>query len=595
MQKILKFITRSFAILGFVVFAISVTGWVLMFTREKEHLPDSIILSLDLTKDIPETSEANPIKAALGKTGSLVLKDAVSAIDFAAKDPRVKVVVGNFRENSVSMAGTQELRDAIARFRDKGKPSYAFATSFGEFGAADKAYYLASAFDEIWLQPMGLVGITGLAAQSPFVKDALEKIGAKADFVHREEYKSAMDMLTENDFTPANAEMLGSILDDLSMQMVDDIAQERQLEPLGLLRLIDNAPLNAATALREKLVTHIGYADELEELLGKTYGDKAESVDAADYLAMRRDELQSQQDDNEKRPVVAFIHATGEIAQSSEGPAKSNAMAADETVSAIQDAMDDDKVEAILLRIDSPGGSAVASETIRRSIEKAQDMGLPVIVSMGEMAGSGGYWMAMQGDVIIADPATLTGSIGVIAGKVAATDALWDKLGVHWGMITRGDNADLWTSTSPFTDAQRAKVDALVGETYQEFKDHVAVARDLTDDEVAAVAKGRVWTGNQALNNGLVDELGGLADAIDYTKSLLGVSEDDRIMLKSFPEPENFASRIVKMVEGFAGMGATMTKLNVLMQSIEPVLSPVLSMTSAKPGRAIMRDVGGLR
>lgn len=566
-----------------------------MFTREKEHLPDSIILSLDLTKDIPETAESNPIKAALGKSGSLVLKDAVSAIDFASKDPRVKVVVGNFRENSVSMAGTQELRDAIARFRDKGKTSYAFATSFGEFGAADKAYYLASAFDEIWLQPMGLVGITGLAAQSPFVKGALEKIGAKADFVHREEYKSAMDMLTEDDFTAANAEMLGSILDDLSMQMVGDIAQERQLEPLSLLRLIDDAPLNATTALREKLVTRIGYADELEELLNKSFGDKTESVDAGDYLSMRREELQSNQDDNEKRPVVAFIHATGEIAQSSEGPAKSNAMAADETVSAIQDAMDDDKVEAILLRIDSPGGSAVASETIRRGIEKAQDMGLPVIVSMGEMAGSGGYWMAMQGDVIIADPATLTGSIGVIAGKVAATDALWDKLGVHWGMITRGDNADLWTATSPFTDAQRAKVDALVGETYQEFKKHVALARDLTDEEVAVVAKGRVWTGHQALNNGLVDELGGLADAIDYTKSLLGVSEDDRIMLKPFPEPENFASRIVKMVEGFTGMGATMTKLNSLMQSLEPVLSPVMSMTSAKPGRAIMHDVGGLR
>ncbi len=597
MQKILKFITRSFAILGFAVFAVSVTGWALLLSHEKEHLPDSIILSLDLTKDIPEAAEHNPIKAALGKSSSMILKDAIAAIDYAKKDPRVKVLVGHFRENAVSMAGTQELRDAVYRFRERGKPSYAYATSFGEFGAADKAYYLASAFDEIWLQPMGLVGITGLAAQSPFVKDALDKIGARADFVHREEYKSAMDMLTENEFTAANAEMLGSILDDLNAQMVDDIAAERQLQPLNLMRLIDHAPINAQTALNEKLVTHIGYADELETLLDQLFGNASQAVRAEDYLSMRRDELAD--DDHDKKPVVAFIEATGEIAQSSEGPAKSNVLAADETVKAIQEAMDDEKVEAILLRIDSPGGSAVASETIRRAIEQAQNMGLPVIVSMGEMAGSGGYWMAAQADVIVADPATLTGSIGVIAGKVTGTDALWDKLGIHWGMITRGENADMWTSTAPFTDAQRVKVDELVGETYQQFKKHVAAARDLTDEEVAAVAKGRVWTGNQALNNGLVDELGGLVDAVDYAKSLLGIAEDDRIMLKQFPAPEGFAERLAKMVEGFGGLGARMTKLNSMLQSLEAIVSPLLfqlsSVSSAKPGQVMMRNTDGLR
>ncbi|MDX1921892.1 MAG: signal peptide peptidase SppA [Alphaproteobacteria bacterium] len=589
----MKFVVRSFAILGFAVFAVSVTGWVIVLTHEKQHLPETIILSLDLTSNIPEAAEHNPIKAALGKSGALILKDAIAAIDYAKKDPRVKVLVGNFRENPVSMAGAQELRDAVYRFRERGKPSYAYATSFGEFGAADKAYYLASSFNEIWLQPLGLVGITGLAAQSPFVKEALEKIGAKADFVHREEYKSAMDMLTENDFTAANAEMLGSILDDLNAQMVDDIAADRQLQPVNLMRLIDVAPINAQTALDEKLITHIGYEDELQLRLDKLFGDKAEVVSAEDYLSMRRDELQN--DDNDKKPVVAFIEATGEIVQSSEGPTKSGGIAADETVKAIHEAMDDEKVEAILLRIDSPGGSAVASETIRRGIEQAQNIGLPVIVSMGEMAGSGGYWMAAQADVIVADPATLTGSIGVIAGKVTGTDVLWDKLGIHWGIITRGENADMWTATAPFTDAQRAKVDALVDETYQQFKKHVAAARDLTDEEVAAVAKGRVWTGNQALNNGLVDELGGLVDAVNYTKSLLGIPEDDRIMLKQFPAPEGFAERLEKILEGFGGLGASMTKLNGLMQSFEAVVSPLQSVSSIKPGQAIMHNVDGLR
>ncbi|MBY0429065.1 MAG: S49 family peptidase, partial [Alphaproteobacteria bacterium] len=421
MKKILTLMLRGFAFLGFVVFAISVTGWVALLTHERPHLADSIILKLDMTKEVAERTNQNPIKLALGKTSDVSLKDMISAIDLAAKDKRVKVVVGNFRENTVSMAATQELRDAIYRFRDQGKNSYAFATSFGEFGAADKAYYLASAFENIWLQPMGLVGITGIAAQSPFIRGALDKIGAKADFVHREEYKSAMDMLTENDFTDANAEMLNSMLDDLNMQMVDDIALERDLQPFDLMRLIDTAPINTSTAFKEKLVTHIGYADELDDLLGTQFGDKTESVDAEDYLAMRREELFGTSDKKGDKPVVAYIHATGEIGQTSSSPAKSDLIAADKTVEAIEAAMDDEDVEAILLRIDSPGGSAVASETIRRAVEKAQDMGLPVIVSMGELAASGGYWIAAQADVIIADPATLTGSIGVIAGKVAAT------------------------------------------------------------------------------------------------------------------------------------------------------------------------------
>lgn len=595
MKKILTYIVRSFAFLGFVVFAISVTGWVTLLTREKPHLPHSIILKLDFTKDIPESAEQNPIKAAMGKTGGMSLKDMVSAIDLASKDKRVKVAVGTFRENAIAMAAVQELRDAMYRFGEQGKPSYAYATSFGEFGAADKAYYLASAFDNIWMQPMGLVGITGLAAQSPFIRGALDKIGAKADFVHREEYKSAMDMLTEDDFTPANAEMLGAILDDLNMQMVDDIAAERQLEPLRLMQLIDEAPINASLALTEKLVTRIAYADELDDFLNTHFGDDAKTVNAEDYLAMRRDELFSKGKVDDKKPTVAFIHATGEIGQASAGPAKSDMMAADQTVEAIEAAMDDEKVEAILLRIDSPGGSAVASETIRRAVERAQTMGLPVIVSMGEVAASGGYWIAAQADAIIADPATLTGSIGVIAGKVTGTPELWDKLGIHWGMITRGENADLWTATAPFTDAQRAKVDGLVGDTYIQFKKHVAAARGLSDEQVAAIAKGRVWTGNQAVNLGLVDELGGLTDAIDYTKSLLGVSEDDTVYLKPFPEPESFAMRFIKMLEGFGGMGATINRLNSMIDTVDTVISPLSAVTAPKPGQVLMQDIKGLR
>jgi protease-4 len=211
------------------------------------------------------------------------------------------------------------------------------------------------------------------------------------------------------------------------------------------------------------------------------------------------------------------------------------------------------------------------------------------------MAGSGGYWVAASADAIIADPATLTGSIGVIAGKVAATDEMWDKIGVHWGMITRGENADLLTITQPFTDAQRAKVDAMVGETYQSFKRHVADARDLSDEEVAVIAKGRVWTGNQAVNLGLVDELGGLFDAVQYTKNVIGLTEDDSVLMKIFPAPESFAERITKMLEQFGGLGVSMGKLGVVMKTLEPVLSPLLSMTASRPRDLRMQGLEGLR
>lgn len=588
MKAVFKYAIRGFAVLGFFVFMLSVVGWASLLFREKEKLPDDIVLHLDFSHAIKEKQSESPLSLALADDTGIALRDAVAALDLSAKDPRVKIIVGTFSGNAFPLAASEELRAAVLRAREAGKLSYAFATSFGELGPADKAYNLATAFEEIWVQPLGLLGITGFAIETPFAKKALEKIGAQADFVHREEYKNVMETFTQDDFTPESSAMLEDVLDQLTAQFVDDVVAARYIHPYDLLDLMHKAPLTAEEALSAGLIDNIGYADELEDtLLNAT--PEAEVVGAQHYLALRRQEIRDGKAVPKNTPVVAFIHAVGNIVQEAgAGPAAEQLIVAGELVGAIEDAVNDETVEAILLRLDSPGGSAVASETVRRALLRAQQAGLPVIVSMGSMAASGGYWIASAADRIIANSATLTGSIGVVAGKVAATDELWDKLGLSWSMVTRGENADLWTPLVPFTQEQHNKVDSLVGMTYNAFLSRVADGRGISLDEARAVAKGRVWTGAQAAENGLVDEIGGLYDAIGVTKSMLSVAEDDSVLLKVFPAPLTLAERIAKSLQNISHMGASAARLGILLDGAINTFSPILDVQ--KGGRQLATD-----
>lgn len=578
MKNVLKYAIRFFAVLGFGVALVSVAGWVMVLFHQPPELPKHIVLSFDFTGEVNESSSPSPLHVIQGKEdGDLALRDVVAALDLAAKDPRVNIVLGRFGENMGSLAAGEEIRAAMLRVREAGKYSYAFAHSFGEIGPADKAYYLASAFDEIWLQPLGLVGLTGLAIEMPFFGDVFKKYGVVGDFVHREEYKSAMDMFTENDFTSANAAMLGDMLDDLNAQMVNAIAADRTLEPLRLMQLMDEAPISAEKALKENLIDGLGYKDEIEDTALEDAGEGAEIVNAADYLALRRHEIRDQKNDA-AIPTIALIHAVGEIAQGrAAGMQGEDSIDADDMVQAIEDAVNDDKVEAILLRLDSPGGSATASENIRRALSRAQGVGLPVVVSMGGMAGSGAYWLAADADAILADAATLTGSIGVVAGKFAGTH-IWEDLGINWSGITRGAHASMWSASAPFTPAEKEKLNALVDETYAAFKQRVVDGRDLSPDAVAALAKGRVWTGGQAEDNGLIDEVGDFTDTVLYTKNLLGLTEQDSVLMKAFPAPESPLDRLFHFLEQMGGLGVSLQRLHGVMQPLLPVLHGLMTM-----------------
>ena len=502
-----RFFGRLFAVIGILaVIAVLGTGFAIWRLAVNEPaLPDKIILRADLGRGLANGAGQDALSDLLfgGKT---TLRDFLDALERAGDDPRVKGLYARIAGDKFGLPTTQELRDAIGDFRAKGKFAIAFADSFGEFGPGTRPYYLATAFDEIWLQPLGTLGLVGLRSEVPFLRGALDKLGVTPSFAHREEYKTAMNSLTESRMTAAQREEVEDLLGSASDQVVRGIAAARRISAAGVRALIDQGPLLADEAKATGLVDRLGYRDEALDKARERAGPGAELVALSRYL------------DGAGRPhrsglKIALIYATGLIvADGGETtPLLGNAeIGAADVARAFREAARDAAVRAILFRIDSPGGSAVASETIWREVQRARDRGKPVIVSMGDVAGSGGYYIAAPADKIVAEPATLTGSIGVLAGKVVVTE-LMHKLGITSDSAARGANAAMFSVTEDFTPAGRERLAAFLDAIYRGFKDRVAAGRHLSAEQVEAVAKGRVWTGEEAKAKGLVDELGGYA------------------------------------------------------------------------------------
>jgi len=440
------------------------------------------------------------------------------------------VLLAHVGDDELGLAKIQELRDAIAGFRAKGKTALAFADSFGEFGPGTRPYYLATAFDEIWLQPMGNVGLTGLYTEVPFFKGTLDLLGVAPQFDHREEFKTAMNSLTETKMTLPHREEVDALLASISGQVIHGIAEGRKLPEAEIREAIDHGPLLADEAREAKLVDRLGYRDEVIAAAHSRAGAGAELIGVTTYL------------ERAGRPhregaTIALIYGTGLIqrAASAANPLTgSNVMAANEIGRAFRAAGRDPAVRAIIFRIDSPGGSVVASESIWREVVHARERGKPVIVSMGDVAGSGGYYVAAPADKIVAEPATLTGSIGVLAGKLVVSDLL-QKLGLSTDSAQIGANAAMFSSTSDFSARAHSRLEALLDETYKGFKDHVASGRQMTQEAVEAVAKGRIWSGEDAKARGLIDELGGTATALRLAKEAAKLAPDAAVKLTVFP------------------------------------------------------------
>ncbi len=449
------------------------------------------------------------------------LRTFVESLDRAAKDPQVTaVVVRPVGLHDAGWSRIQELRAALLRFRKSGKPAWAFIESCG-----NAEYYLASAADKIYALPSAIVGVTGLATEVTFFRATLDKLGVEAQFEGVGEYKNAPNQYTEKGFTAPHREQTEALLDSLDEQFVQALARGRKRTPEQVRAWLDGGPYDAREAQRLGLIDELRYRDELDERL-----EGATRATPSGYLGRGSGFA------GFGRPRIALVYALGEIVSgpSATGPFGGEVAGSDTLAAALRQARNDDSVRALVLRVDSPGGSGAASDVIWREVQKTRRV-KPVIVSMGDVAASGGYYIAMAGDVIVAQPGTITGSIGVFGGKFTLR-GLYDKLGISKELVSRGRHAALFSDYRPWSPDERARVRALMESFYRDFVRRVAEHRGKTFDEADALARGRVWSGAQAHARGLIDRLGGLETAIAVAREKAGIPASQAVTLVELPE-----------------------------------------------------------
>lgn len=494
-----------------------------------------LLLELDLTRGVLETPPASPV-AAFRARHLPTLRELVAALRKAARDESVAGLVAHLGGARLSLSQVQDLRDALADYRTSGKPAVAWTESFGEAGGGTVPYYLATAFDEIWVQPSGELGITGVTMQAVFVRGALDKAGVIPQFGKRREYKTAADTFTEKEMTGPAREMASRLAESAYEQIVDGIAVRRRLSPERVRELVDSAPLHAQAALDAGLVDRLGYRsdvyDELEKTLGETTRLLAERYVRRGPRTL--DEVQRRLPWPPK-PVVAVVRVSGGITvgRNANSPLGGPGSGSDTIGAALRAVADDDKVKAVVLRVDSPGGSYVASDAIRNEVLRLRSTGKPVIASMGSVAASGGYFVAMPADVIVAQPGTITGSIGVLTGKGVVRDAL-ARIGISQQAVSEGENARMFSAQEEFSDDQWDRLEETLDRIYLDFVAKAALDRGLPEEELEALARGRVWTGADAFDRKLVDELGGFQHALTLACDRAGLDRDN-IQLATVP------------------------------------------------------------
>lgn len=577
-----KALVGLLAILGLIAIILVGGAWLMvrdldMAGSADAPVPEHFVLHLPLTAPFPEQEPALPLLGLEHR--KMALRQAVEAIDQAAEDPRVTGLVARIAESGRSMAQAQELRDAIARFRATGKPTVAFADSLGEAGTATPDYYLASAFDRVVMQPSGMLALTGFASEVPFARRALDALGIDAEFGRRWEFKNAGDSLVREDMSEAQRASLQSLLGGLQDQAVAGIAASRALPEPDVRRVMTGLPLMARDALSAGLIDAVAYWPEtLDDLASRAGTDETLSLD-------RYAGLKDPRPPSSSAPRIALIEAVGAIhrGDSDTSPLADPTAGGDTVARAIRDALEDDRVRAILLRVDSPGGSYVASDTVWHELRRAKARQIPVIASMGGVAASGGYFIAMGADHIIARPGTITGSIGVFAGKPVLTE-MWDNLDISWERVAIGDHALMWSPNRPFTEAEEQWFQSMLDSIYQDFTAKVAESRDLSPEAVDAAARGRVFTGEQALERKLVDALGGLPEAVQEARDR--AAAPDAVLVR-YPERKSRLEELMAMLEGgeFVRAAALLSRVATL---AEPLSAEITRARVAAEGPALM-------
>ena len=496
-----------------------------------------LILELDLTDGIAEGPPADPLSALLTMRRTR-LQDLLDGLRRAAGDDRVRVLVVKVGGSRIGLAMVQELRAAIGDFRRSGKLAVAWAESFGDFVRGNVPYYLATGFDRIYLQPSGTLGLTGVAVEQVFLHGALEKLGIDFESAKRYEYKSAPDQLTESGFTGPAREAAARLAESVTEQLAGAVAAGRGLSVEQVTSLLQRGPFLAPQALAEGLVDGLMYRDEVYDQVRKEAG-----LDATLLYLQRYQRSHSLTDlprrvgssvqgmapgQHERFVATIFAHGAIRSGRSGRGGPGGGGMGSDTVAAALRAVRADDGARAVVLRINSPGGSYTASDVIWREVVRLRAAGKPVVVSMGDVAASGGYFIAAPADVIVAQPGTITGSIGVFMGKPVLRE-LFGRAGVTTDSITDGAgaaSATMFSSSRPFSEAEWGRINEWLDAVYADFTEKVASGRRLPAERVHELARGRVWTGADAITNGLADEAGGLREAIAIARKRAGLPAD---------------------------------------------------------------------
>jgi len=499
-------------------------------TNNNVSLKPKSVLYMNLNYSIPERTTQDDITATLMNLRDLEgdysgLNDIIANIDYAKNDPNISGIFLELSSVGTTTANLEELRKHIVSFRESGK----FVITYGET-MAQNAYYLATAGDEIYLNPDGMLDIHGMASQIMFYKHLLDKLDIEMQIIRgpNNKFKSAVEPYFLDKMSPANREQMTKLLNTMWSKIVSDISVARNIDTKKINELADNLSLtfDAKVALDEGFVDGLAYRDEIiariKYLAGIEKTGKINVINNAQYVNVRPQP-------KAKANKIAVIYANGQIF---DGEGDDETIGSITLSKAIREARENRKVKAIVMRVNSPGGSALASEVIRREVELAKAE-KPFIISMGGYAASGGYWISTEGDYIFADPTTLTGSIGVFGTFPNAKKFLNDKVGLTFDVVKTNDNADFGSITEPLTPYQKAMLQKYVGNTYNDFTALVARTRGLRQSYVDSIGQGRVWAGADALQLGLVDELGGLDKAIAYAAQKANLTD---YSIKDYPK-----------------------------------------------------------
>jgi protease-4 len=548
-----------------------------------------LLLELDLSRGLQEAPPVSPLEALRGMHVP-TLSGVVQALRRAARDGRVAGLVTHVGAKQPTLAQSDELRAAVADFRAAGKPAVCWAETFGEVLPGNLGYHLATAFDEIWLQPSGDVGLVGLTAQAVFLREALDKLDVRTELAQRHEYKTAADTLLRSSMTQAHREMVTRLVQSSTETLVRDVAAGRGLTEEQVRSAMEVAPVAPQDALERGLVDRLGYRDEAYDDLRSRLGPvELKYVDryGKGGLSQARATVAKR-----GKPVVALIHAGGPIhlGRSGSSPLSGRSIGSDSLAAALRSAASDDAVRAVVLRIDSPGGSYVASDAIRREVIAVRRSGRPVIASMANVAASGGYFIAMPADRVVANAGTITGSIGVLAGKQVIRGAL-DRVGVRREQVSIGRYADSFSTNRPFDDEEWARLESWLDRVYDDFTAKAAEDRGMALEELRSVARGRVWTGADAARHGLVDELGGLEHAVALAASAAG-TDRDHLEVRVMPKP-NLVERFLPAENSESPAAASTSALTGLLAGgVVPAFEQLLATSGIAPYGVLSMPTG---